>query len=210
MIRRPPRSTLFPYTTLFRSLGLRYDQFDPGAGIQGGRLGPQRSLSPRFAVSTVLRGATFVASWGRFSQAPDFQSLVDAAFDDTSRTGRFRRGNPDLGFEEAWQYEFSVRDRPSPQTSLRVNVYVKRLDGLVASVPLGVDPDSAVFGNADFGSVKGAELIFERELRDWWGVRAAYTLQSATDRKKHTSELQSPCNLVCRLLLEKKKKTVYM
>src|SRR5438067_5113109 len=26
MIRRPPRSTLFPYTTLFRSL--RYDQFD--------------------------------------------------------------------------------------------------------------------------------------------------------------------------------------
>src|SRR2546426_8883443 len=27
------------------------------------------------------------------------------------------------------------------------------------------------------------------------------------DRKEHTSELQSPCNLVCRLLLEKKKKT---
>src|SRR2546426_3670434 len=26
-------------------------------------------------------------------------------------------------------------------------------------------------------------------------------------KKKHTSELQSPCNLVCRLLLEKKKQT---
>src|SRR2546426_6398864 len=26
------------------------------------------------------------------------------------------------------------------------------------------------------------------------------------DREEHTSELQSPCNLVCRLLLEKKKK----
>src|SRR2546430_4185156 len=25
MIRRPPRSTLFPYTTLFRSLGRRWD-----------------------------------------------------------------------------------------------------------------------------------------------------------------------------------------
>src|SRR2546426_2476839 len=25
------------------------------------------------------------------------------------------------------------------------------------------------------------------------------------EKKKHTSELQSPCNLVCRLLLEKKK-----
>src|SRR2546422_2288415 len=30
MIRRPPRSTLFPYTTLFRSL---LDGFDLGAGI---------------------------------------------------------------------------------------------------------------------------------------------------------------------------------
>src|SRR2546426_4826413 len=27
--------------------------------------------------------------------------------------------------------------------------------------------------------------------------------------EEHTSELQSPCNLVCRLLLEKKKKTTY-
>src|SRR2546426_4278814 len=31
---------------------------------------------------------------------------------------------------------------------------------------------------------------------------------AARDRsEEHTSELQSPCNLVCRLLLEKKKKT---
>src|SRR2546422_8617257 len=28
MIRRPPRSTLFPYTTLFRSLGLVFLAFD--------------------------------------------------------------------------------------------------------------------------------------------------------------------------------------
>src|SRR5256885_9858389 len=27
--------------------------------------------------------------------------------------------------------------------------------------------------------------------------------------EEHTSELQSPCNLVCRLLLEKKKKDIY-
>src|SRR2546426_8597889 len=34
------------------------------------------------------------------------------------------------------------------------------------------------------------------------------TLQNHTLRsEEHTSELQSPCNLVCRLLLEKKKKT---
>src|SRR5256885_7975719 len=28
--------------------------------------------------------------------------------------------------------------------------------------------------------------------------------------EEHTSELQSPCNLVCRLLLEKKKKLTYL
>lgn len=160
------------------TFGLRYDQFDPRAEVQ--RLGPRRALSPRLAVSTVLRRATVVASWGRFTQAPDFQYLVDAAFDDTTRTGRFRRGNPDLGFEDAMQYEFSVRVRPSPATALRVNVFVRRLDGLIASVPLGENPDSSIFGNADYGSVKGAEIVAERELRGGWGVRAAYTLQQAT------------------------------
>src|SRR5256885_3983646 len=32
-------------------------------------------------------------------------------------------------------------------------------------------------------------------------------LSSSSRSEEHTSELQSPCNLVCRLLLEKKKKT---
>src|SRR2546426_7428665 len=37
-----------------------------------------------------------------------------------------------------------------------------------------------------------------------WGIRQK---QTGADRsEEHTSELQSPCNLVCRLLLEKKKK----
>src|SRR5256885_10847555 len=36
------------------------------------------------------------------------------------------------------------------------------------------------------------------------------TIVTSTDSRseEHTSELQSPCNLVCRLLLEKKKKRV--
>src|SRR6266446_10837044 len=32
------------------------------------------------------------------------------------------------------------------------------------------------------------------------------TMRTAPRSEEHTSELQSPCNLVCRLLLEKKKK----
>src|SRR2546426_5008410 len=37
------------------------------------------------------------------------------------------------------------------------------------------------------------------------GVPCAYFTMSGRS-EEHTSELQSPCNLVCRLLLEKKKK----
>lgn len=167
-------------TDLAFTAGLRYDQFDAGSELAAESRGARRKLSPRFAVSTVLKGATVVASYGRFAQAPDYQYLVDAAFDDTTRTGRFRRGNPRIGFEDAIQYEFSVRVRTTPVTSLRVGTYVKRLDGLVASVPLGLDPDSTIFGNADAGTVKGVELLFERDLRGGFGARVAYTLQSAT------------------------------
>src|SRR5256885_10719620 len=35
MIRRPPRSTLFPYTTLFRSAVVDHDGFPPGRGNAG-------------------------------------------------------------------------------------------------------------------------------------------------------------------------------
>jgi outer membrane receptor protein involved in Fe transport len=171
------------------TFGLRYDQFDPGSGVPGATFGARRSINPRLGFSTILKGATFVASWGRFSQAPDFQYLVDAAFDDTLRTGRFRRGNPNLGFEQATQYEFSLRTRPSETTTLRVNVFNKQLDGLVASVPLGVDPDSTIFGNADFGNVKGVEVIAERPLRQGWGVRVAYTLQNAQATATNAFEL---------------------
>src|SRR2546426_8358047 len=36
--------------------------------------------------------------------------------------------------------------------------------------------------------------------------KAVFTAHEAERSEEHTSELQSPCNLVCRLLLEKKKK----
>src|SRR5256885_17240010 len=53
------------------------------------------------------------------------------------------------------------------------------------------------------------------EDRDGYGSSSSGRLpatpeQSFTTRsEEHTSELQSPCNLVCRLLLEKKKKKLF-
>src|SRR2546430_6128138 len=46
MIRRPPRSTLFPYTTLFRSCGLRFDRRTGGC-LGGGRRRASRKLLDR-------------------------------------------------------------------------------------------------------------------------------------------------------------------
>src|SRR5256885_12990651 len=102
MIRRPPRSTLFPYTTLFRSARPVPSLVDPTAGL-GRKLNPSRLA--------VLR---------------------EPAKDDGGAGG-------------------------------------------IASVVLPV-------------------LHRPR-------LRAANARRS----EEHTSELQSPCNLVCRLLLEKKK-----
>src|SRR3989454_3571262 len=53
--------------------------------------------------------------------------------------------------------------------------------------------------------VRFARHKFRQVGRAWvQGCRAAG--ESGDRSEEHTSELQSPCNLVCRLLLEKKKK----
>src|SRR6476646_11778603 len=61
MIRRPPRSTLFPYTTLFRSL--------PASGSPGGgrrRPGRPRSGSAQDRKSTRLNSSHTVISYAVF------------------------------------------------------------------------------------------------------------------------------------------------
>src|SRR5256885_3607202 len=51
--------------------------------------------------------------------------------------------------------------------------------------------------------------ISDRSYRRYRLLRAFMSTGAGNDRsEEHTSELQSPCNLVCRLLLEKKKKQI--
>src|SRR2546426_2594815 len=49
-------------------------------------------------------------------------------------------------------------------------------------------------------------VILEQRLRTGVRLRLDHVLEIRSE--EHTSELQSPCNLVCRLLLEKKKNTI--
>src|SRR5256885_7723990 len=49
----------------------------------------------------------------------------------------------------------------------------------------------------------GVMLVLLAEAHEW---AEAHWVEYRRRSEEHTSELQSPCNLVCRLLLEKKKK----
>src|SRR3712207_6898917 len=51
MIRRPPRSTLFPYTTLFRSLQSRLHRFDSGRRLSHSTLRVTYRKSPETRMS---------------------------------------------------------------------------------------------------------------------------------------------------------------
>src|SRR2546426_3571929 len=57
----------------------------------------------------------------------------------------------------------------------------------------------------DFVDCLEARICFVSQCIDWAGSGHA---TSRPRSEEHTSELQSPCNLVCRLLLEKKKKQI--
>src|SRR5256885_10957517 len=73
------------------------------------------------------------------------------------------------------------------------------LGGGLAALALlaGCKPATVPFKGID---LTGAQYGRDFRLRDADG-------RERTRSEEHTSELQSPCNLVCRLLLEKKKKS---
>src|SRR3989454_5317239 len=59
---------------------------------------------------------------------------------------------------------------------------------------------------ARIGSCAALGRVDQERLEDLTSVVALATATPAQRSEEYTSELQSPCNLVCRLLLEKKKK----
>src|SRR5256885_17272853 len=71
-------------------------------------------------------------------------------------------------------------------------------------------PYTTLFRSQDYAAGRGE--LFDgghdgREGRE--RARAQVVAVGEARSEEHTSELQSPCNLVCRLLLEKKKKKQY-
>src|SRR5688500_19695500 len=92
--------------------------------------------------------------------------------------------------------------RPPPQATLFPYTTLFRSEGsrkrVLRGKPVvdGQDTHACLAGDETTGLIVGVEIAED----------PAATVQ--VDRsEEHTSELQSPCNLVCRLLLEKKKYT---
>src|SRR5207244_4369951 len=86
---------------------------------------------------------------------------------------------------------------PMNRAALRIAKSVARRTGTLFA---GDICNTNIYDPADKASVREVERIYHEQVG--WAVEAG------VDRsEEHTSELQSPDHLVCRLLLEKKKKT---
>src|SRR5256885_6646107 len=92
-----------------------------------------------------------------------------------------------------------VSDVVSPSMVMAVNpaVPAKDFKGLVEAVRQS--PGKYAMGSWGAGTQPHQVQVFMDKA---YGLQSLHVARS----EEHTSELQSPCNLVCRLLLEKKKK----
>src|SRR5437667_2875739 len=77
MLRRPPRSTLFPYTTLFRSIGAVH--------WPGRHDGPQCQSSPEDRKSTRLNSSHITISYAVFCLKKKNQKHADPEVEEEER-----------------------------------------------------------------------------------------------------------------------------
>src|SRR2546426_5379309 len=123
----------------------------------------------------------------------------DPNYEDVVLERRLRQAitrlNPDLP-PEALEEAFRKLTRNNAATLLAGNRTIHRML---------VDGATVEYARAD-GSIAGAQVrvldFHHPDNNDWLAVNQ-FTVAERSE--EHTSELQSPCNLVCRLLLEKKK-----
>src|ERR1022692_1931798 len=185
MIRRPPRSTLFPYTTLFRSYTPMEDNnWGTGIRVQGEPDPHIRSEEHTSELQSPCISYAVFCLKKKKNTAIDFLLIGCAG-----------RADPlDMACKV-------TPDRPA-----------------LAPLAGHLGPAFMLLVVSFFFNDTATTEIYTLSLHDALpicirmghqsaaGAGAARAQRSHSYRsEEHTSELQSPCNLVCRLLLEKKK-----
>src|SRR2546430_4155878 len=202
MIRRPPRSTLFPYTTLFRSVReLEEDlqrRAEASRALDGERAALERErgeLGQQLAQASGERAARAEAEWAAAAQvtarAREAAAQAQAAAQAAEGLERTRRRVAELKEQE-------THDRPAQrQTEEALAQVTARRDALAElerqRVGLAPGAQALLRDKAQFGDVVLGPLsdFVRTDRRD---------AQLAEQRsEEHTSELQSQSNLVCRL-----------
>src|SRR2546426_840331 len=202
MIRRPPRSTLFPYTTLFRSLPCPCRDPPPVPGGTGGP--PRGELLARYGPRSRRGGAQTPGpggarwngqrAWGRHracQNCADRKStrlnsshlVISYAvffFNDTATTEIYT-----LSLHDA--LPISSVSMPRSATSSR---WYWRATSRRASRAL----------RSSITESRGTNTWARRgSMERSTSVGSASCLPKLRRSEEHTSELQSPCNIVCRL-----------
>src|SRR3989454_1308556 len=198
MIRRPPRSTLFPYTTLFRSLPLACPGVQ-GYMLSGGKVVLSASTRPDDLFQLIQRH--------RVTHLKVVPALLIRLINDPS-IGRY-----DLSSLRVIQ---SGGQRMQPEVRLRTqrlipSAFVQENFGMSEGMLFFVrreDPEDVRLETCGrpLSPDDEVRLVDEEGREVARGEVGELTCRGPYTRsEEHTSELQSPCNLVCRLLLEKKK-----
>src|SRR2546422_2202438 len=176
MIRRPPRSTLFPYTTLFRSEYVRSACEGSLAqlGIETIDLYYLHRIDPDVPIEETVGAMAGLVKAGKVR----YLGLSEAGPDSLKRASKIHPIT-------ALQTEYSLWARDVEDKILPA---CRELGiGFVAYSPLG--------RGLLTGNIRRIEDIAAHDVR-----------RKQPRSEEHTSELQSRLHLVCRLLLEKKKK----
>src|SRR2546422_4661979 len=207
MIRRPPRSTLFPYTTLFRSHRVAGDHRHPevlqheGEGLR--RLDEVRSSEPRDGGGSLLLRQHEV----------HVQLRADEQLQSVGRRDHDRQRH------DVWVVGVDherLRAGPAMRSLLGDRGAVGACHG-GGTHYLPVDPSYREFTRRREGmcfALDGGVWLHRHTLR---GEPMVHLVSADKERllalgpalarsEEHTSELQSRLHLVCRLLLDKKKK----
>src|SRR2546426_5123447 len=168
MIRRPPRSTLFPYTTLFRS---RYPTCPGAVGSPAdAQVPPPQKWNAPLSQLRAQRGRTSHFNGKLLSIAPPRPARQERGAGLTSST-----------------YVYCEESTDSDDS--------RSIHGSPPAWPRGV------------GRRPGRTITSQWEMpsrREGWRICSSAALHappngSSLRSEEHTSELQSPCNLVCRL-----------